>query len=77
VVLLTLLKTVSTKAEQMFSTLLIIKIKSAFLELFLKDHVTLKTGIKMLKNHRNNYIYKIYSIKEVILSCNDFTILLV
>jgi len=40
----------------------------SILELFLKDHVTLKTGVMMLKiqlcHHRNKLHFKIYSNRK-------------
>jgi len=41
--------------------------------LFLKDHVTLKTGVMMLKIqiHRNKLHFKIYSNRKFSLSCDN------
>jgi len=42
------------------------------LELFLKDHVTLKTGVMMLKIHHmeeNTFITLLYSVSKYIGNC--------
>ena len=47
------------------------------LEWFLKDHVTLKTGVMMLKiqlyHHRNKLHFKIHKNRKVTLNCNNIS----
>ncbi len=48
----------------------------SILEWFLKDHVTLKTGVIQLWYHINTLHIQIYSNRKVILNCNNmFTLL--
>ncbi len=61
--------------EYFNETLLISKSKA---EWFLKDHVTLKTGVMMQKksafNHRNKWHFKKYiEIENNILNCNNIS----
>jgi len=46
--------------QQLFSTLIIISLEQQIiiLEGFLKDHVTPKTGVMMLKIHRNEFHFE-------------------